>query len=39
MESNDKLKEIIIKYSTCYYFNEIIKLEEFNLDNISIGEQ
>ena len=35
MESNDKLKEIDIKYRTCYYFNNLIKTEDFDLDNIS----
>ena len=31
MESNDELKEIDIKSCTCYYFHEIIKMEDFNL--------
>ena len=34
MESNDELKEIDIKNWTCDYFDDIIKLENFN--NISI---
>ena len=35
MESDDKLKEINIKNRTCYYFDDIIKFEDFNnLDNI-----
>ena len=29
MESNHELEEIVIKNSTCYYFDEIIKFEEF----------
>ena len=33
MEINNKLKEIDIKNRT-YYFNDIIKIEDFNLDNI-----
>ena len=37
MESNDKLKEISIKNLTCYYyFNDVIKYEDSNLDNILI---
>ena len=39
MESNDKLKEIIIKNRTCYYFGDIIEFEDFNLDNILINEK
>ena len=34
MESNDKLKEIDIKNCTCYYFNNIIKIEDFDFDNV-----
>ena len=36
MESNDALKENNIKNRTCYYFDDIIKFENFNLDNILI---
>ena len=36
MENNDKLKLIDIKNRTCYYFNDIIKIEDFDLDNILI---
>ena len=32
MESNDKLKEIDIKNCTCYYFDKITKLEDFDSD-------
>ena len=39
MEINDKLKEIDTKYCTCYYFNDIIKLEDFHLKNILIDEK
>ena len=39
MESNDKLKEIDIKNRTCYYFDDIIKIEDFDLDNILIDEK
>ena len=34
MESNDKLKEIDIKNCTCYYFNNIITIEDFDFDNV-----
>ena len=37
-ESNDKLKEINIKNYMCYYFNNIIKIEDFDLENILIDE-
>ena len=33
MESNDKLRQISIKNFTCYYFDDIIKFEDFNFDN------
>ena len=36
MESNDELKENDIKIRTCHYFDDTIKIEEFDLDNISI---
>ena len=39
MGSNDKLKEIDIKNHTCYYFNDIIKIEHFAPDNILINEK
>ena len=32
MESNDKLKEVSIKNRTCYYFDDIIKSEDFGFD-------
>ena len=38
MESNDKLKEIDIKNRTCYYFNDIIKIEDFDRDNTLIDK-
>ena len=34
MGKNYKLKEIHIKNCMCYYFNDIIKIEDFDLDNI-----
>ena len=30
MESNDELKEIDIKDRMCYYFYDIIKIEDFD---------
>ena len=39
METNDKSKEISIKNHTCYYFDDIIKLDDFDLDNILIDEK
>ena len=33
MNSNDELKEIHIKNCTGYFFDEIIKIKDFNLDN------
>ena len=38
MESNDKLKEINIWICTCCYFDDIIKFEDFDLDDILIDE-
>ena len=34
MESN-QLKEVNIKNITCYFFDDIIKIEDFDSDNIS----
>ena len=39
MDSNDELKEMNIKNRTSYYFDDIIKIEDFNLDNILINEK
>ena len=33
------LKEINIKNCTCYYFNDIIKIEDFDFDNILLDEK
>ena len=38
MESND-LKEIDIKNRICYYFDDIIKIEDFDFDSILINEK
>ena len=34
---NNELKKVRIKSCTCYYFDDIIKLEDFDLDNILIN--
>ena len=39
MESNDELKEIDIKNRTCYYFNDIIKIEDFDFNNTFFNEK
>ena len=38
METN-KLKKVCIKNHTYYYFDDIMKLEDFYLDNISIDKK
>ena len=38
-EVNDELKEIDIKDRICYYFEDRIKFEDFDLDNILIDEK
>ena len=39
MESNNKLKEIDIKNRTCYYFDDIVKIGDFNCDYTLINEK
>ena len=39
MDTNDELKEIDIKNLTCHYFDDIIKIEDFTLDNILIDQK
>ena len=39
MVINDKLKEIELSNRTYYYFHDIIKIEDFDLDNILIDEK
>lgn len=39
MESNDKLKEVDIKYHTCYYFDEMSRIEDFDFNSILLVEQ
>ena len=36
---NNELKKVCIKNCACYYFDDIIKLEDFDLDNILIDEK
>ena len=36
---NNELKIVGIKNCTCYYFDDIIKLEDFDIDNILIDEK
>ena len=33
MEGNEKLKEIAIKNRTCYYFDDITEIEDFDTDH------
>ena len=39
MDSNDELKGIEINICTCYYFDNIIKIEDFYLEYIFIDEK
>ena len=39
MDTNDELKEFDIKNRTCYYLDDIIKIKDFNLDNVLIDEK
>ena len=39
MESNDELTEIRVKNRTCYYFDDIIKIEDFHFENILLDEK
>ena len=36
---NNEIKIVYIKSCRCYYFDDIIKLEDFDLDNILIDEK
>ena len=36
---NNEFKKIRIKNRTCYYFDDIIKFEDFDFDNILINEK
>ena len=39
MDCNDELKEIDFKNHTCYYFYDIIKVKDFDFNNILIDEK
>ena len=39
MEGNDELKEIDIKNRKCYYFNDIMKVEDIDLYNILLDKK
>ena len=36
---NNEFSKVLIKNRTCYYFDDIIKLEDFDPDNILIDEK
>ena len=36
---NNEFKKVYIKSCTCYYFNNITKLEDFDIDNILIDKK
>ena len=38
MERNE-FKKVRIKNCTCYYFDDLIKLEDFDIDNIAINKE
>ena len=39
MESNDKLKEVDIKNDWCYYFDDTIRIEDFDFNKILLDEK
>ena len=39
MDSNDELTEIDIENRACYYFHDVIKIEDFDINNILIDEK
>ena len=39
MDSNNEWNKTDIKKYTCYYLSDIIKIEDFNLDNNLIDEK
>ena len=36
---NNEFKKVRIKNRTCYYFDDLIKLEDFDLDNLLRDEK
>ena len=39
MESKNELKEIDIKDHMCYYFDDVIKIEDFDINDILISKK
>ena len=39
MENNNELNKVDIKNRTCYYFDDIIDINNFDLDNILLDEK
>ena len=39
MDSNDESKEINIKNSTSYYFDDLTRIKDFDLNNVLIDEK
>ena len=39
MKSNDKLKEIDIKNSTSYYFDDIMRVIDIDVDNVVLDKK
>ena len=33
---NNEFQKVCVKNRTCFYFDDIIKLEDFDLDNVKI---
>ena len=36
---NNELKKVYLKNQTCYYFDDIIKIEDFEFNNILLDEE
>ena len=36
---NNKVKDISIKNRMCYFFNDVISIENFDVDNVKIDEK
>ena len=39
MENNNKLKDIDIKNRMCYYFDDIMKVQDIDFENILLDER
>ena len=39
MESNDQLRKADIKNGTCSYFDDMIKIEDFDINDILIDDK